>query len=85
MEEEVRDKASKMASIDGVEYPLSPDRRALTKQISTLSGSEILNRLLGHENPRKIVRDMPNEVFFWLVKKLSIQLVHKRNGDCERI
>jgi len=30
-----------------------------------------LNRLLEHENPREIIQGLPNEDFFWLVKKIG--------------
>lgn len=54
-----------------VKDPLLPDRRAIAREITSLSGSQILDRILGHENPRKFVQDMPSEDFFWLIKKVG--------------
>ena len=49
----------------------SIDVRALISGLHTLSGSEILERILECDNPRKTVRDMSSEDFHWLVKKIG--------------
>jgi len=51
------------------------NRKAIAREITTLSGREILDRILGLENPLKFVQDMPSGDFFWLVMRVG-------NDDC---
>lgn len=53
------------------EKPFLADRKTIAKEIAALSGGEILDLILGHKTPKKIVQDMPNGDFFWLVKKVG--------------
>jgi hypothetical protein len=53
------------------EKPFLADRKTIAKKIAALSGGEILDLILGHETPKKIVQDMPSGDFFWLVKKVG--------------
>jgi len=47
------------------------DRKTIAKEIAALSGGEILDLILEHETPKKIVQNMPSGDFFWLVKKVG--------------
>jgi hypothetical protein len=44
---------------------------ALLRQFDTLSGGEILERILSEQNPRKVVEEIPAGDFFWVVKKVG--------------
>ncbi|MBW1998037.1 MAG: hypothetical protein JRJ29_08765 [Deltaproteobacteria bacterium] len=47
------------------------DLAPLFKDFSSLSGSQILNRILEMDDPREFVRKMPFVDFFWLIKKIG--------------
>ncbi|MCX7816469.1 MAG: DUF6178 family protein [Syntrophales bacterium] len=47
--------------------------RALQKDILSLSGSTLLNRLLKHDNPEEVVRQLPAEDFYWMIKKVGME------------
>jgi len=47
------------------------DLAPLLKDLSTLSGSQILNRILEMEEPREFVQNLPFGDFFWLIKKIG--------------
>ncbi|HET6490733.1 MAG TPA: DUF6178 family protein [Syntrophales bacterium] len=49
---------------------------ALLRQFDTLGGNEILERILGERNPRKVVEELPSGDFFWLVKKIGSDESH---------
>lgn len=51
--------------------PVSPSHRSFLKTIYPLSGKAALNRILEQERPGDLVRQMPCEDFFWLVKKIG--------------
>ncbi|MFP3869300.1 MAG: DUF6178 family protein [Syntrophobacteria bacterium] len=40
-------------------------------QIFTLSGRELLNRILEHNRPKAIVQALPSADFYWLIKKIG--------------
>ncbi|MBW2003632.1 MAG: hypothetical protein JRI72_03315 [Deltaproteobacteria bacterium] len=62
---------AKIASA-GNEVPFLPDEKeALLKDLYVLPGSEILDRILRLEKPRELIRKLPSEDFFWLVKKIG--------------
>ncbi|UCF83056.1 MAG: hypothetical protein JSV50_18015 [Desulfobacteraceae bacterium] len=44
---------------------------SLLKRISSLSGKEILDRILEQEDPRSLIQQLPHGDFFWLVKKVG--------------
>ncbi len=64
LEEKTRSQTAKKATDNRIE-------KSLLAEITTLSPSEILDRILGHENPKEIVRHMPSGDFFWLIKKVG--------------
>ena len=41
------------------------------KEFYALSGKEILTRILEHDHPRQLIQNLPDEDFFWLVKKVG--------------
>ena len=41
------------------------------KELLTLSGSALLNRILDEESPETFVRRLPEEDFFWIVKRIG--------------
>jgi hypothetical protein len=49
---------------------------ALLRQFDTLGGNEILERILGERNPRKVIEELPSGDFFWLVKKIGSDESH---------
>lgn len=52
--------------------PLSPaEEKHLLREITVLPGSKILDRILSVDDPRRLVRSMSNEDFFWLIKKIG--------------
>ncbi|MBW2065279.1 MAG: hypothetical protein JRJ03_10155 [Deltaproteobacteria bacterium] len=52
------------------ERPLQ-DMVPLLRDLSSLSGSQILNRILEMEDPREFIRKMSFVDFFWLIKKVG--------------
>lgn len=50
---------------------LSPYRGSLLKAIYPLSSKQALERILDHENPRSLIRKLPLQDFFWLLKKVG--------------
>lgn len=53
------------------ERDLVPSSRELLAQLIPLSGSEAMNRILEHENPGQVIREMTRVDFFWLIKKVG--------------
>ena len=51
--------------------PIARYDGSLLKRISSLSGKEILDRILEQEDPRPLVQQLPHGDFFWLVKKVG--------------
>jgi uncharacterized protein DUF6178 len=51
--------------------PSAAEKRELLKGLSTLSGGEVLNRILDSENPKETVQSLSSGDFFWLVKKIG--------------
>ncbi len=49
---------------------------SLLRQFDTLGGNEILERILGERNPRKVIEELPSGDFFWLVKKIGSDESH---------
>jgi Family of unknown function (DUF6178) len=43
----------------------------ILKEVSPLSGQMVLDRILREDNPRELIRGLPQEDFFWLVKKVG--------------
>ena len=48
-----------------------PSHRFLLKTLYRLSGKDALNRILEQARPRRLIRQMPHEDFFWLIKKVG--------------
>ena len=51
---------------------------SILKDIYDLSGTEVMDRILEHPDPPGLIKRLPSEDFFWLVKRLgedSIQLL----------
>lgn len=53
--------------------PQKVDIQTLQKELLSLSGSALINRLLEHENPEAVVRQLPAEDFYWLIKKIGME------------
>jgi len=49
----------------------STEKKYLLQDFSTLPGSKVLDRILSVDNPRDLVQSLPNEDFFWLIKKIG--------------
>jgi len=49
----------------------SADKKYLLQDFSTLPGSKVLDRILSVDNPKDLVQSLPNEDFFWLIKKIG--------------
>ncbi len=51
----------------------SPTIRALDilKEVYPLSGQTVLDRILREDNPRELIHGLPQEDFFWLVKRVG--------------
>ncbi|MBW2119384.1 MAG: hypothetical protein JRH09_15880, partial [Deltaproteobacteria bacterium] len=43
----------------------------ILKEVYPLSGEMALDRILREDNPRELIRGLPHEDFFWLVKKVG--------------
>ncbi len=54
-----------------VKEPASTKREMLMRELDTLPGNKILDRLLEMENPREIIHSLSSEDFYWLVKKIG--------------
>ena len=54
-----------------VREPASTEREVLLRELNTLSGNKILDRLLEMENPRETVHSLSSGDFYWLVKKIG--------------
>lgn len=54
-----------------VREPVSTEREVFLREINTLPGNKILDRLLEMENPRKTVHSLSSGDFYWLVKKIG--------------
>jgi hypothetical protein len=54
-----------------VKRPVLTERELLIKDLHTLPGAKILNRILQQKNPRKLVQSLSSGDFLWLVKKIG--------------
>lgn len=72
MNETASDK-KKVAGVrqDVVGSPVSNQSQILLKDLYHLSGKDVLNRILDHESPSELVRALPYEDFFWIIKKVG--------------
>jgi len=62
---------SKPNSTDStIENPASRGA-VLLREFDNLGGGEILERILGEQNPRKVVEELPSGDLFWLIKKIG--------------
>ncbi|MEE9612237.1 MAG: DUF6178 family protein [Desulfatiglandales bacterium] len=68
---ELKPKQNEKGSEDTNQKPVFTDQRDLIKNLYSLSRKEILGCILKHENPRKVVQELPHQDFFWLVKKIG--------------
>ena len=50
---------------------LRDDRETLLGHLHSVSGKDIMGRILECDNPQEVVQDLPHEDFFWLVKKIG--------------
>jgi len=48
----------------------------LLREFDNLGGGEILERILGEQNPRKVVEELPPGDLFWLIKKIGSDDCH---------
>jgi len=64
-------KTQKNEKISDLREQKSPISSALDilKEVSPLSGQMVLDRILREDNPRELIHGLPQEDFFWLVKK----------------
>ncbi|MBN2124873.1 MAG: hypothetical protein JW821_11310 [Deltaproteobacteria bacterium] len=53
------------------EGSLSEQTRRVLADLHMLPGSRVLDRILDHPNPEALVRSLPAEDFYWLIKKLG--------------
>ncbi|MFO7785111.1 MAG: DUF6178 family protein [Desulfatiglandales bacterium] len=53
--------------------PVPGDEKGLLQGIRTLSGRDIIQNILELDNPREAVRRLPEEDFYWMVKKVGDQ------------
>ncbi len=67
---------SKPNSTDNIVEISASRGAALLRQFDTLGGNEILERILGERNPRKVIEELPSGDFFWLVKKIGSDESH---------
>jgi len=51
--------------------PVSTEREMLFRELNTLPGNKILDRLLEIENPQEIVHSLSSGDFYWLIKKIG--------------
>ncbi|MBW2129578.1 MAG: hypothetical protein JRH13_09465 [Deltaproteobacteria bacterium] len=51
--------------------PIVRDLRSLQRELRNLSGRDIMARILDHENPMELVRGLPSEDFYWMIKKVG--------------
>jgi hypothetical protein len=61
---EVTQAGTKMSS-------LTDEKGLQLSDLVSLSGSELLNRILGVVSPRELIKELPCEDFLWLVKKVG--------------
>ncbi len=66
-------KTQKNGKISHLGEQKSSASRALDilKEVYPLSGQMVLDRILREDNPRELVHSLPQEDFFWLVKKIG--------------
>ncbi|MFH1488046.1 MAG: DUF6178 family protein, partial [Pseudomonadota bacterium] len=50
---------------------VTTDRAELFKGFTALSGSQILDRVLSSPSPEELVKSLPSEDFYWLVKRVG--------------
>lgn len=63
--------SSKSPSMDNVIKMPASRGEILLREFDHLGGREILERILGDPDPRKVVEALPAGDFFWLVKKIG--------------
>ncbi|MBW1850143.1 MAG: hypothetical protein JRJ15_01635 [Deltaproteobacteria bacterium] len=63
--------ARKKASGNTGQQSASANSTALLKTLFELSEDQILDKILEQDNPRQTVQQMPQEDFYWLVKKVG--------------
>jgi hypothetical protein len=51
--------------------PISTGRETLLQEIYSLDGMQMLNRLLEQPNAQQLLQKLPNDDFYWLVKKIG--------------
>jgi hypothetical protein len=51
--------------------PLFQPRDIVLKELYSLSGKQIVDRILEHEGPRALIQQLPSEDFLWLIKKVG--------------
>ena len=56
-----------------IRKPISAEREVFLRELNTLPGNKILDRLLEMENPREIVQSLSSGDFYWLVKKIGTE------------
>ena len=66
-------KTQKNGKVSHLREQKSHDSRALDilKEVYPLSGQMVLDRILREDNPRELIHGLPQEDFFWLVKKVG--------------
>lgn len=56
---------------DAGQSPVNAVTAALVQKLYPLSGKDALDLILQQDSPRELIRQMPDEDFFWLIKKLG--------------
>ena len=51
--------------------PISVPQQSILTKFYPLSGKEVLNQILAHDHPRRLIQKLPVEDFFWLAKKVG--------------
>lgn len=62
---------NKEVSNDRDQKSITLFHRSLLETLHPLSGKEVLDRVLEQEDARQLIQQMPQEDFFWLVKKVG--------------
>jgi hypothetical protein len=67
--EKASDKGKALGQVD--QKSVFASQRDTLKEFYPLSGKEVLDRILEHDHPRQLIQNLPDEDFFWLIKKVG--------------
>jgi len=51
--------------------PSQANRLGLLRELYSLPDNKIMDKILEHENPQRLIQELPVQDFFWLVKKIG--------------